>query len=188
MAAILFLKSLCNNSLLSSLVQFSYNLHPSTLDAVTNRIMLEDSGRESHDSKTTYLTHMSKPHAQGTPKSRQPAVPTQPPRSVAPTRKLPSKSNPELQTRVTQLAEELKKLQSQLSLNAIEEDAESTTEEIADSVSVDTSNPEVSGFHVYKKASIALQTRPNLTPNSSTTQGHLVLLSATVLFSKILSL
>lgn len=43
MAAVLFLKSLCHDTSLSSLVQSSYDLMPFTLMVVSNRIMLEDS-------------------------------------------------------------------------------------------------------------------------------------------------
>lgn len=72
------------------------------------------------------------------------------PRPVAPTRKVPAKGDLDLQNKVNQLAKELKKLQSQLSLNTVEEVNDSPEKEMADVISEDECNPEVSGFLVQE--------------------------------------
>lgn len=158
MAAILFLKSLRHDSSLSSLVQSSYDLTPFTLDAVSNRIMLEDSRRESHDSETSYLALPSDSSSRGRFKSRRNPQSTRSsvlrpnsviPKSVAPTRKFPQKKDPDIQARVNQLAEELKRLQTQLSLNLIEESFGETDEEIADVLSEGEADPNVCGFYTH---------------------------------------
>lgn len=141
MAAILFLKSLRHDTSLLSLVQSSYDLTPFTLDTVSNRIMLEDSRRESHDSETTYAVQPSKPNFRQRPKARSQTKQSKHPasnsdvslpRPVSLTRKAPVKKDLDIQTRVNHLAEELKKLQSQLSLNAVKEGIESDGEDVAD--------------------------------------------------------
>lgn len=159
MAAVLFLKSVRHNTLLLSLVQSSYDLTPFTLMVVSNCLMLEDSRRKSHDSDSTYLTHVPRsgfrqkseacwqPDASQATKSRP--GPTLP-RPVAPTRKVPAKGNLDIQNKVNLLAEELRKLQSQLSLNTVEEENNSPDEEMANVISEDECDPEVAGFLVQE--------------------------------------
>lgn len=117
MAAILFLKSLCHDTSLSSLVQSSYDLTPFTLDSVCNQIMLEDSRRESHDSGTSYLLHPVSTNPRTRSKSHRhsdrgkaplPRQSSTLPRSAVPTKKLPHTKDSEIQAKVNQLAKELK--------------------------------------------------------------------------------
>lgn len=54
LAAILFIKSLQLNKVMSSLISTLYNLQPFTLEAMSNRVMLEDSQRVSNSTKLSY--------------------------------------------------------------------------------------------------------------------------------------
>lgn len=120
--------------------------------------MLEDSRRESHDSETSYLALPSDSISRGRFKPRRSPQSTRssalrpgpaPPKPVAPTRKSPGKKDSDIQARVNQLAEELKRLQNQLSFNSIEEDVEETDEEIVDALREVETNPDVCGFYTH---------------------------------------
>lgn len=122
--------------------------------------MLEDSRRESHDSEVTYLTHPSRSDSRKESNTRRQPDISRPharrpdpklPRPVALTKRPPAKKDPDILVRVGQLADELERLQAQLSLNSVKEE-DSLSEEIADAVSNEGSDPEVAGFLLQKDA------------------------------------
>lgn len=116
LAAIFLIKSLRQENLISSITSTLYNIKPFTLEAVSTRILLEDSRQELNTIDTSYyaLNTQSQPCCNkhttcGKPVDKgAPSLPNQP-HSVAPTR-----NNPQLCSQPTSLAAQIERLDWEL--------------------------------------------------------------------------
>lgn len=154
LAAVLFIKSLRLDDVMSSLVSTLYDLRPFTLETISNRVLLEDSRRVLNSTESSYFT--SKPRS----------IPRQPPRgtphhdknkqlfrpkSVIPTKKNPQSQYPDqIAAQIKRLDREIKQLKTAHSINAVEEDSHEGTSEVAEEcanlVSDKDEDPEECGF------------------------------------------
>lgn len=162
LAAILFIKSLRLDEMMSSLVSTLYDLRPFTVENVAARVLLEDSRRVSNSTESTYYALGPQKDNRSNRHTNRPLINDggqrqSKPRSVVPTRKNPQEKDQRgITAQIERLDREIQRLKSSCSVNAVEEETcMSDSGAPQDDVNLTTEqhdDPEDYGFLIQEEA------------------------------------